>query len=51
MLCIDAFAAGVIVAIVGGGGLLQTPALLMALLKYPVATLLGAIIYFLSHDR
>lgn len=40
-LCIAAFAAGFIDAIVGGGGLIQTPALLIALPKYPVATLLG----------
>nr|WP_251031220.1 sulfite exporter TauE/SafE family protein [Pedobacter sp. ISL-68] len=36
-----AFAAGFIDAIVGGGGLLQTPAILLILPHYPVATLLG----------
>ncbi|WP_231459815.1 TSUP family transporter [Pedobacter sp. Leaf132] len=41
LLCIAAFAAGFIDAIVGGGGLLQTPATLLILPNYPVATLLG----------
>ncbi len=41
ILCIAAFAAGFIDAIVGGGGLIQTPAILITLPKYPVATLLG----------
>ncbi len=41
ILCIAAFAAGFIDAIVGGGGLIQTPATLIALAHYPVATLLG----------
>lgn len=40
-LCIAAFAAGFIDAIVGGGGLVQTPAILITLPQYPVATLLG----------
>ncbi len=40
-LCIAAFIAGFIDAVVGGGGLVQTPALLFTLPKYPVATLLG----------
>lgn len=40
-LCIAAFAAGFIDAIVGGGGLVQTPATLITLPQYPVATLLG----------
>jgi uncharacterized membrane protein YfcA len=40
-LCIAAFAAGFIDAIVGGGGLIQTPATLITLPQYPVATLLG----------
>jgi len=40
-LCLVAFAAGFIDAIVGGGGLLQTPATLLILPHYPVATLLG----------
>lgn len=41
LLCIAAFSAGFIDAIVGGGGLLQTPATLLILPHYPVATLLG----------
>ena len=41
LLCIAAFAAGFIDAIVGGGGLIQTPATLVILSRYPVATLLG----------
>ena len=41
LLCLAAFAAGFIDAIVGGGGLIQTPAILITLSKYPVATLLG----------
>lgn len=41
ILCIAAFAAGFIDAIVGGGGLIQTPAVLITLPQYPVATLLG----------
>ncbi|HOZ79457.1 MAG TPA: TSUP family transporter [Ferruginibacter sp.] len=41
LLCIAAFAAGFIDAIVGGGGLVQTPAVLVTLPHYPVATLLG----------
>jgi uncharacterized membrane protein YfcA len=41
LLCLAAFAAGFIDAIVGGGGLLQTPATLLILPHYPVATLLG----------
>lgn len=41
LLCIAAFGAGFIDAIVGGGGLLQTPAMLVIMPQYPVATLLG----------
>lgn len=41
VLCIAAFAAGFIDAVVGGGGLVQTPATLITLPQYPVATLLG----------
>ncbi|RYD80245.1 MAG: sulfite exporter TauE/SafE family protein [Sphingobacteriales bacterium] len=41
LLCLVAFCAGFIDAIVGGGGLLQTPATLLILPHYPVATLLG----------
>jgi uncharacterized membrane protein YfcA len=41
LLCIAAFSAGFVDSIVGGGGLIQTPALLIILPNYPVATLLG----------
>ncbi len=41
ILCIAAFAAGFIDAIVGGGGLVQTPAVLITLPNYPIATLIG----------
>ncbi len=41
IVCLAAFAAGFIDAIVGGGGLVQTPVLFMAFPNYPVATLLG----------
>lgn len=43
LLCIAAFAAGFIDAIVGGGGLIQTPAALVLLPGYPVATVIGSI--------
>jgi len=41
ILCIAAFAAGFIDAIIGGGGLVQTPATLVTLPQYAVATLSG----------
>lgn len=41
ILCIASFAAGFIDSIVGGGGLVQTPVVLVTLPQYPVATLLG----------
>lgn len=41
ILCTGAFAAGFIDAIIGGGGLIQTPVTLVTLPQYPVATLLG----------
>lgn len=41
ILCAVSFAAGFIDAVVGGGGLLQTPAILIVLPQYPVATLFG----------
>ncbi len=41
LVCMASFAAGFIDAIVGGGGLVQTPVLFMAFPNYPVATLLG----------
>ena len=43
LLCLVAFAAGFIDAIVGGGGLLQTPATLLILPQYPVATIFGTV--------
>ncbi len=41
ILCTGALAAGFIDAIIGGGGLIQTPVTLVTLQQYPVATLLG----------
>jgi uncharacterized protein len=41
ILCTGAFAAGFIDAIVGGGGLVQTPVTLVTLPQYPLASLLG----------
>jgi uncharacterized membrane protein YfcA len=41
LLCLAAFAAGGLDAIVGGGGLLQLPALLLVLPHQPVVALLG----------
>ncbi len=41
ILCTAAFAAGFIDSIIGGGGLIQTPATLVTLQQYPLATLLG----------
>jgi uncharacterized membrane protein YfcA len=38
LLCFAAFAAGFVDAIVGGGGLIQTPAALILLRSYPVVT-------------
>ncbi len=43
LLCIAAFAAGFIDAIVGGGGLIQTPAGLVLLPHLPVATVIGSL--------
>ncbi|HTE13040.1 MAG TPA: TSUP family transporter [Chitinophagaceae bacterium] len=42
-LCTAAFAAGFIDAIVGGGGLVQTPSALILLPQYPVATVIGTL--------
>ncbi|MFM1846672.1 MAG: hypothetical protein RL417_146, partial [Pseudomonadota bacterium] len=39
--CLAAFSAGLIDAIVGGGGLIQLPALLLLLPEAPVVALLG----------
>jgi uncharacterized protein len=41
LLCLVSFCAGFIDSIVGGGGLLQTPAILIILPQYPIATLFG----------
>lgn len=43
LLCIAAFAAGFIDAIVGGGGLVQTPAGLILLPNLPVSTVIGTL--------
>jgi uncharacterized membrane protein YfcA len=43
LLCVAAFAAGFIDAIVGGGGLIQTPAGLILLPNLPVATVIGTL--------
>lgn len=43
LLCAVAFAAGFVDAIVGGGGLLQTPAGLVLLSEYPVSTVIGTL--------
>lgn len=43
LLCVVAFAAGFVDAVVGGGGLLQTPAGLILLPQYPVATVIGTL--------
>jgi len=43
LLCIAAFSAGFIDAIVGGGGLIQTPSGLILLPQYPVATVIGTL--------
>jgi len=43
LLCLAAFAAGFIDAIVGGGGLVQTPAGLVLLPNLPVSTVIGTL--------
>ena len=43
LLCLVAFMAGFVDAIVGGGGLLQTPAGLVLLPQHPVATVIGTL--------
>jgi uncharacterized membrane protein YfcA len=45
-----AFAAGFIDAIVGGGGLIQTPAGLILLPNLPVSTVIGTLKYLLSAE-
>ena len=42
-LCIAAFLAGFVDAIVGGGGLIQTPAALVLLPAYPVSSVIGTL--------
>lgn len=41
ILCLASFGAGFVDSIVGGGGLLQLPAMMMVLPQYPVVTILG----------
>lgn len=43
LLCLAAFGAGFVDAIVGGGGLIQTPAALVLLPEHPVSTVIGSI--------
>jgi uncharacterized membrane protein YfcA len=43
LLCAVAFCAGFVDAIVGGGGLIQTPAALIILPAFPVATVIGSL--------
>ena len=43
LLCLAAFAAGFIDAVAGGGGLIQTPAALILLPNYAVATIIGTL--------
>ncbi len=43
LLCLAALAAGFIDAMAGGGGLIQTPAALLLLHQYPVATVIGTL--------
>jgi uncharacterized protein len=42
LLCLAAFSAGFIDSIVGGGGLIQLPALMIVLPQYPIVTLLAS---------
>lgn len=43
LLCVFAFTAGFVDAIVGGGGLIQTPASLVLLPQLPVSTVIGSL--------
>ena len=43
LLCLAAFLAGFVDAIVGGGGLIQTPAILILMPMHPVASVIGTI--------
>jgi uncharacterized protein len=43
LLCIAAFLAGLVDAVAGGGGLIQTPAALILLPQYSIATVIGSL--------
>jgi uncharacterized membrane protein YfcA len=43
LLCLFAFSAGFVDAVAGGGGLIQTPAALVLLPQFPVATVIGSL--------
>src|SRR5215204_1356990 len=43
LLCLAAFVAGFVDAIVGGGGLIQLPAALVILPSFPVASVIGSL--------
>jgi uncharacterized membrane protein YfcA len=43
LLCLFAFSAGFVDSIVGGGGLIQTPAALVLLPQFPVSTVIGSL--------
>lgn len=43
ILCVAAFAAGFVDAVVGGGGLIQTPVTLIVLPNLPVSTIIGSL--------
>ena len=43
LLCLFAFSAGFVDAVAGGGGLIQTPASLILLPQFPVATVIGSL--------
>ena len=43
ILCVVAFIAGFVDAVVGGGGLIQTPTAILLLPQFPVATVIGSL--------
>jgi len=43
LLCLAAFLAGFVDAIVGGGGLIQTPIAILLLPQYPISTVVGSL--------
>ena len=43
ILCVIAFMAGFVDAVVGGGGLIQTPTAILLLPQFPVATVIGSL--------